>query len=195
MNFKKVFRGYDPIEVDKHLAETANKEQQIRTAQKERIDELLEENRVLRKRVSHYEVNEQAISQALIDSHKLADEVKLDAEKYSNLVLNRAKIFCASWRAYSKTLVAALSDEEVREFNFLQRKIENMINAYEGKQQDSQVAAAKADERQNDVPFGVFSNPIVRVEDASEHVIDLKELTKTNQTLEEICAELGILKK
>ena len=185
MKFKKVFRGYDPKEVDRHLTETANKEQQIRTAQKERIDELVDENRELRKLVQQYQADEQAISRSLISSHNVAEEVKVDADKYSELVLNRAKIFCASWRAYSQTLVAALSNEEVREFNFLQRKIENMIAAYESKEEKEVAAAAAA---------GAYSNPIERVELASEQIIDLKELTSPNQSLEEICAELGIIK-
>ena len=186
MKFKRVFRGYDPAEVDRQLTENANKEQQIRTAQKERIDELLEENRNLRTLVAKYQSDEQAISRSLIASQNLAQEVKLDADKYSELVLNRAKIFCASWRAYSRTLVASLTDVEIREFNFLQRKIENMIHAYEGSDA-REVAATEA--------VGTFSNPILRVEEACEQVIDLKELTTPSQSLEEICAELGIIKK
>ena len=183
MKFKKVFRGYDPKEVDRHLTETASKDQQVRTAQKERIEELLEENRALRKLVHQYQVDEQAISRSLVASHNLAQEVKHDADKYSDLVLTRAKIFCASWRAYSQTLVATLSDEEVREFNFLQRKIENMVGVYEGKE-EAEVAAAQA--------VGSYSNPIERVEKASEQVIDLNELISPKQSLEEICAELGL---
>ena len=209
MKFKKVFRGYDPKEVDKHLTENAGKDQQIRAAQKERIEELLEENRALRKLVHQYQADEQAISKSLIASQNLAHEVKIDADKYSELVLTRAKIFCASWRAYSQTLVASLTDEEVREFNFLQRKIENMIGVYESgevsgeisgevsgnvetardaESQTAQVAAATA-------IGGYYSNPIERVEKASEQVIDLNELISPKQSLEEICAELGILKK
>ena len=48
MKFKMVLRGYDPKEVDKHLADTSAKEQEIRVAQKERIAELSEENRALK---------------------------------------------------------------------------------------------------------------------------------------------------
>ena len=190
MKFKKVFRGYDPKEVDRHLNETANKEQQIRASQKERIDELLEENRTLRSTVQKYQANEQAISQALVDSHRLAEDLKLDAERYSKLVLNRAKIFCASWRAYSQTLAATLTDKEVREFNALQRKIEGLIAAYEGKD-DREVAAAQA---VSDTAHAFF-NPIDKVEGASEQVIDLKELVSPSQTLDEICAELGLTRR
>ena len=187
MKFKKVLRGYDPKEVDRHLSETAAKEQEIRAAQKERIAELSEENRALRKLVRQYHADEQAISSSLIASQNLAHEVKLDADKYSEFVLTRAKIFCASWRAYSRTLVASLSDEEVRELNSLQRKIENLIDAYEGKEV-AEVAAAEADSDKKHA----FSNPISRIEGVSEQIIDLEELTNPSQSLEEICAELGL---
>ena len=199
MKFKKVFRGYDPAEVDKHLSETAAKEQQIRTAQKERIDELLEENRVLRVRVEQYKADEQAISQSLIAAQNMAQELKLEADKYSKLVLNRAKLFAASWRAYAKTLVASLNAEEVEQFNSLQRKIEKLINAYEGKdakegKEAREVAASEAAAAPSNAAAG-FANPITKVESAAEQVIDLKELTSPIQSLEEICIELGIVQK
>ena len=190
MKFKKVLRGYDPKEVDRNLAETAAKEQEIRVSQKERIEELSEENRALRKLVKQYHADEQAISSSLIASQNLAKEVRLDADKYSEFVLTRAKIFCASWRAYSQTLVASLSDEEVRELNLLQRKIENLINSYEGKEV-AEVAAAEADSVKNNV----FSNPISRIESVGEQIIDLDELTNPSQSLEEICAELGLARR
>ena len=71
MNFKKVFRGYDPKQVDKYIAETAQKEQQLRTAQKERIDELSDENYALRQQIKQYQTDEQAISKSLIASQQL----------------------------------------------------------------------------------------------------------------------------
>lgn len=314
MSFKRVFRGYDPNEVDKYIADNAAKEQQIRTAQKERIDELSDENYALRQQVKQYQTDEQAISKSLIASQHLAQELKFDAERYSDLVLSRAKIFYATWRAYSRTLIASLSEEEVRAFNALQKKIEDVINAYEGKdvakemeekearqdrvaatvsqaaaerscseldetaalphtfdaklpeqaptqrhetEQNSQSEAVvepqqaqpKAEPQEEQMPLavqssaqppldtpqsdisasaqseskwddsrlteeekwrrarevvdvtpsektmGIYSNPISKVEQASGQVIDLRELTKTDMSLEELCAELGLIEK
>lgn len=256
MNFKKVFRGYDPDQVDKYIAETALKEQQLRVAQKERIDELLDENYTLRQQVAQYQTDEQAISKSLVASQKLAQELKFDAEKYSDLVLSRAKIFYATWRAYAQTLIASLSPEEVEEFNKIQKKIENIINAYEGKdiekeisereQQVSKATAtapkvvedstvqpkqkqpqptAEAEQSLGDQPkastdvtveeasteqptephsrvdvdvtpsettMGIYSNPIRKIEQAADQVIDLRELTKVDMSLEDLCAELGL---
>ena len=200
MKFKKVIRGYDPKEVDKHITETAAKEQEIRASQRERIEELLEENRTLRKLAQQYHADENAISKSLIDSNSLADDIKREADEYCERALTRAKIFCASWRAYAKTLIASLSDEEVREFNALQRKIESIVSVYEGKKTEASeakkdggeeratVAAAEAKNTKN----VEFSNPISRIEGFSEQTIDLKELIAPEQSLEEICAELGL---
>ena len=185
MKFKRVFRGYDPREVDRHLVESSNKEQQIRTAQKERIDELVEENSALRKLVAQYQADEQAISRALIQSQNVAEQTRQQANEYSQMAIRRAKVFCASWQAYASTLVAALSDEEVRQLNGLQRKIENLLTEYNGNNAQ-EVAATQA---------GVYFNPIARVEGAAEQVIDLNELVAPSQSLEEICVELGIIKK
>ena len=190
MKFRKVLRGYDPKEVDKHLLDTAAKEQEIRVAQKERIEELAEENRALKKLVKQYHADEQAISSSIIASHNLAQVVRLDADKYSEFVLKRAKIFVASWQAYSQMLVASLTDDEVKAFNAIQKKIEALIDDYENS--DSKEAAAT--EAKND-GNSVFSNPISRIEGASEQIIDLNELTTPTQSLEEICEELGLKKK
>lgn len=255
MNFKKVFRGYDPDEVDKYIAETALKEQQIRNSQKERIDELSDENHSLRQQVKQYQTDEQAISKSLVASQHLAQELKFDAERYSDLVLSRAKIFYATWRAYAKTLIASLSKEEVESFNALQKKIEDVINAYEGKdvareidersaqrkaeaEVETKAAEAAKAEAETDKtaaaqvavatqPVHVQSvteeqhaseeekwrqaravvdvtpsettmriyNPISKVEQASGQVIDLRELTKTDMSLEDLCAELGLIVK
>ncbi len=278
MSFKKVFRGYDPIEVDKYIADTAAKEQKIRVAQKERIDQLSDENHALRQQIKQYQTDEQAISKSLIASQHLAQELKFDAERYSDLVLSRAKIFYATWRAYSQTLIAALSEDEVRAFNTLQNKIEAVINAYEGKdvakemeekkaRHEREVASAAAaqqaeiqSEAQSAAPqqqpaaqqtsaaqpavqtapspaqpvvqpvssaeqktvseerplteeekwrqarevvdvtpsektMGIYANPIGKVEQASGQVIDLRELTKTDMSLEDLCAELGLIVK
>lgn len=210
MNFDKVFRGYNPQQVDEYIAQNANKEAEFRQAQKERIDQLADENNNLRQQLKQYQMDEQAISKSLVESQRLAQEMKGDAQKFSDLVLDRAKIFYATWHAYSQTLVESLSPDEVQAFAQLQRKIENIINAYEGKDvknelqavnayaqaEAQQVAMTVADVTPSDktMKMGNYANPIAKVEEAS-HVIDLKELTQTDQSLEDLCAELGLIKK
>ena len=207
MTFKKKHRGYDPAEVDKYIEETAKNEHKIRTAQKERIDELTDENYALRQQLHQYQTDEQAISKSLIVSQHLAQEMKFDAEKYSELVLSRAKIFYATWRAYAQTLISSLSTEEVAEFNKIQRKIEDLINAYEGKDiakeleksefekvapEKKVIAKHVADIKPSQATMGTFANPITKIEKVADQAIDLRELTRTDLSLEELCAELGL---
>lgn len=295
MIFKKVFRGYNPAQVDKYIAETAAREQQIRVAQKERIEQLVDENAALTEKIKQYQTDEQAISKSLIASQHLAEELKFDAEKYSELVLTRAKIFYATWRAYAQTMIASLSSDEVKAFNQLQRKVEAIINAYEGSdiereiaegshahavQQQSEAHVPQVEQPQPEVEqstvqqqldmqsdiaesepsdanshpvsefatfehsaeaqlssvgeqpsvaateqqfvsthsdlspidvllasdeptrevdvtptnatMGVLVNPIQKVEQAADQVIDLKELIHTDMSLEDLCEELGL---
>ena len=192
MNFKKVFRGYDPKQVESYIAETATKEQQIRTAQKERIDELSDENYALRQQLKQYQTDEQAISHSLIESQTLASKLREDADKYADAVLTRAKVFYATWRAYAQTLVYSLSADEVAEFNELQRKMEHAINDYEGN--SSKVAATTIGKHSAKTKTAGYTNPIRKVETAV-NAIELDELTKTDVSLEDICTELGLMKK
>lgn len=207
MKFKRVFRGYDVKQVDAYILHVQEDEKQHSQALKERIDELTEENYVLLKQVEQYQTDEKAISKSLIDSQKLADELTQDAEKYSDLVLTRAKIFYAAWSAYSQTLIATLSDDEVKSFNKIQGKIENIINAYEGKNiaDDSkdlvQMANSQEDvsmtEQLDITPSEAtmqqrLQNPIDKVQQASDYTIDLRELASTDQSLEQLCADLGL---
>ena len=133
MEFKKVFRGYSPKQVDEYIQQITQKHEQVRLAQKQYLEELTEENYQLRHKVKQYQLDEQAIAKSLIESQKLAEELKNDAVRFSDLVLSRAKVFYATWQAYAKTLSATLDEQEIIQFNNLMAKIENIINAFEGK--------------------------------------------------------------
>ena len=229
MKFKKVLSGYSPKQVDEYLRDLTQKHEQVRLAQKQHLDELTEENYQLRQKVKQFEQDEQAISKSLIESQKLASELKNDAVRFSELVLSRAKVFYATWQAYAKTLVATLDDQELLQFGRLMAKIERLINAYEGKNVHSDVKTivdkarqtdvvetptdqpqAHADDAQTEVvatdtppvetpdlapsatTMGVYANPIDKVEQAGQ-VIDLRELTKVDDSLEQLCVDLGLI--
>ena len=106
MEFKRAFRGYDVNEVDRYIAETADKEKKIRLNQRERIDELSDENYLLREELNRYKADEQAIIKSLVASRNLAHDVELSAEEYADKVLIQAKKFYATWQTYAvwKTL-------------------------------------------------------------------------------------------
>ena len=229
MKFKKVLSGYSPKQVEEYLRDLTQKHEQVRLAQKQHLDELTEENYQLRQKVKQFEQDEQAISKSLIESQKLASELKNDAVRFSELVLSRAKVFYATWQAYAKTLVATLDDQELLQFGRLMAKIERLINAYEGKNVHSDVKTIVDKARQTDVvetpidqpqeqaddaqtevaatdtppvetpdlapsatTMGVYANPIDKVEQAGQ-VIDLRELTKVDDSLEQLCVDLGLI--
>ena len=229
MKFKKVLGGYSPKQVDEYIRNLTQKHEQVRLDQKQHLDELTDENYQLRQKVKQFEQDEQAISKSLIESQKLASELKNDAVRFSDLVLSRAKVFYATWQAYAKTLVATLDDQELLQFGRLMAKIERLINAYEGKnvhadvktivdraqQTDdvteqpqeqtvdaqTEVAVAEApaeptaetpDLAPSATTMGVYANPIDKVEQAGQ-VIDLRELTKVDDSLEQLCIDLGLI--
>lgn len=197
MKFNKVFRGYDPKQVDNYVAEQEKKHKEVGSSQKRRIDELADENAELRAVIAKYREDESAISKALIASNKLASELKGDAEKFSELTLSRAKIFYATWYAYSQTFVSALSGEEVRQFNLLKLKVERIINAYEGQNvqqfaaEVAQKIAAEADDVAATATGTERVNPIEKVV-AVAHEIELEELLKPTQSLADLCRDLGL---
>ena len=111
--FKKALFGYDTKQVDQHVQALTEQNQAILPL-RERVEELREENESLRLLVKKYQDDEQAISKSLVESQKIADELRGDAKQFAEITLSRAKIFYATWTAYSKTLVASLSAEELK---------------------------------------------------------------------------------
>lgn len=174
MKFRRVPAGYSPKEVQKYV-EKLMSENQLHCMQKQRIDELAEENHCLRAQLKKYEEDSQAIAQTLVQARKEALAIKAEAEKYSQETLRRAKQFYAAWSGTAKTLVAALSDEEVRSLNRLKNKLEGEIASFEGNGQG-----------RTSQP-----NPVSKVA-ASAAVIDLEELVRPTESLEELCRSLGL---
>lgn len=193
--FDTVFRGYDKQAVDSYINDITTRYDNALASQKDRIFSLVDENGQLKEKLQQYIVDEQAISKSLVESQKLASELKYDAEKYSRLVLTRAKVFYATWQSYAKTLLATLTDAEVKQFNALADKVRQLIDTYEGDgttttMLDNVVATSTVIPTQESKPT---ANPIERVQQVAGAVIDPKEIIETDQTLEELCRELGLI--
>lgn len=155
MKFKKAFRGYNRQEVDAFILKTKQEYEDLLAKQKERIFQLDEENSQLKEQVKQYKIDEQAISKSLVESQKLASELKGDAEQFAQLTLNRAKIFYATWQSYAKTMLNSLTPDEVKQFNTLSKKLENVIKVYEGDEKASsavQQTAATLTAKQKKTP-------------------------------------------
>ncbi len=212
MKFRKVFRGYDPRQVDQFLKTKEESDAMVLQAQRERIDQLADENNRLKEQLAKFNDKEKAISDALVQSQQLAVKLQNDADKYAEVVLTRAKLFYAAWQAYSQTMVSALSYQELQRFNELKAKLERLIKNYDGSDigsetadlvltangevQSQQMTTATANQRSADrLPTEGRvggTNPIHRVEQAVGATIDLKELIHPDQSLSDICADLGL---
>lgn len=215
MKFKTTIRGYSKTEVDMYLADLEQRQNNLLSAQKQRIDELADENFALRRQVESYAQSERAISQALVDANSFAKQVEGDAQKFAEVTLARAKLFYVTWTAYSKTLIATLTDEEVRRFNSLKDKVEKAINAYEGgdvssyaatiahqmdliDKRDTQPVAPSLHTAATQATAPVapsrerLVNPITKVEKAAGQTIDLRELIHPDSSLAELCRDLGL---
>lgn len=249
--FKKVFRGYDPVEVDRYIAANAEQEANTRRAQRERIEELLEENYNIRDRLAELQRAQNDVADALIAAQAAARDIEQNAKDYADKALIEAKKFYATWQAYSKTIVASFTEDELAAFSALEQKIGEVISGYEkklkcgsaasaeaksdvraddeataGEQTDNDVAAAQpalkptpknsakrsmsaADfvktieraaedinteaEQSAQKSSKSAKNPIARVEQAAGQSIDLREILRPEESLEDICASLGLI--
>lgn len=189
--FETTFRGYNKDQVDKYILELEQKYANTLSDQKDRIFSLVDEISTLNDQLKQYKLDEQAISKSLVESQRLASELKYDADRYNQLTLRKAKIFYATWQTYAKTLLATLTDSEVRQFNALSDKIATLINSSEGIENSQTVSSI--------VPTVVQptssnnANPIVRVQNMSQQSIDPRELIDNDLSLEELCKDLGLM--
>lgn len=227
MEFRKVFHGYDPHSVDKYLSDLTEQNKKIHSSQRERIDELLDENATLRDRIAELQAKENAVTDALVVSRNAALLMERQAKDYSDKALFQAKKFYATWQAYAQTVVSSFTKEELAAFNGLQRKIERVIAEYEreakknaekipfsqrmereleelnrrsreleASEKAAAAASAPAEQSAQEAVSDVTDkllNPIDKVEKAAEQAIDLRELTRATDSLEDLCADLGLV--
>lgn len=212
MKFSKTLRGYSPREVDLYLDTLKNKYNEIFAEQRQRVDELSDENAELRANLEDYKSKEKSIVDSIVESQKVAASVKSEADKYAEVISLRAKEFYAAWQNYSKTLVSSLSDAEVAQFNEILAKMESLVNDFDGGDVRQFSAATAADvnltsqtsvDSQDDVVqskaeqkfASKMINPIKKVEDAAgerHHAIELEELLVPKESLDDLCRSLGV---
>lgn len=219
MKFARVFRGYAPKEVDAYLNTLKTKNDELLSAQRQRLNELADENYSLRQTLSQYQNKEKAISEALTQARCLAEKTQNDAEKYAETTVLRAKVFFAAWQTYAKTLVASLDDGEVAQLNAIVKKMECQIDSFDGlsvrdfaqnvvcakcSEGDTADDCAKTGTAPETTPeshgtTGKRENPLEKVQKllaqsdkSPTPVIELDELTNPTESLEELCRTLGI---
>lgn len=133
-DFRKVFRGYDPEEVDTFLEVVA-----------ERFEELVSENRTLverserlRERVSGQEGREKAVQEALITAQELREEMRQQARREADFLRGEAEAEADRTVAEAERRVAerrkALEELERMRLRFLKsfrKLLERQLDAVE----------------------------------------------------------------
>lgn len=94
LEFKRVFRGYDSEAVDQAWAETDRQLSEANAANKElrlQINSLREQNSEWGNRLKSYEQIEKDLRDALLSAQRVANQIKDDANKQANEVLQSAQ--------------------------------------------------------------------------------------------------------
>lgn len=94
-DFKRVIRGYEPEAVDQAWAETDRQLSEANAANKElrlQSNSLREQNSELGNRLKYYEQIEKDLRDALLSAQRIANQVKEEATKQSNELIQSARI-------------------------------------------------------------------------------------------------------
>lgn len=92
--FKKVMRGYDPEAVDQAWAESARQLSEAQAMNKElrlQINSLREQNTEWGLRLKNYEQVEKDLRDALLSAQRIANQVKDDAEREAEVLLQSVR--------------------------------------------------------------------------------------------------------
>ena len=94
-DFKRVIRGYDPEAVNQAWAETDRQLSEANAAHKElrlQINSLREQNAEWGSRLKNYEQMEKDLRDALLSAQRIANQVKDEATKQANELIQSARI-------------------------------------------------------------------------------------------------------
>ena len=96
--FKRAIRGYDEKEVNAFLTKLNDNFASVTEEQKERIDELKEQNEKLSEELREYKKKEKLIERTLTEATKRAGDIESELKTQYALEIERLKIFQAKWK-------------------------------------------------------------------------------------------------
>lgn len=99
-DFSQSRHGYSPAEVDSYINRLKLEYEDRLAAQKERIFDLVEELKSVKKELDDYHRKDDEISSALMNAVSKAKEIEAEAEARYESELNRLKIFHTKWVRY-----------------------------------------------------------------------------------------------
>ncbi len=136
--FNKVFRGYDPVEVNQFLdgvikqVELMVKEISVKDAEIDRLKDYENNNKLLQGQIEQLKQNEETLNKSLLMVQKTADDMRMATHKERDIILVDAK------RSANRIVNEALLRAEKTEFeanmlrrniNIFKRRLKNIIQS------------------------------------------------------------------
>lgn len=202
--FRKVLRGYDEKEVNVFLTKLNDNFASVSEEQKERIDELKEQNEKLAEELSVYRKKEKLIERTLTEATRRAEDIEGELKTQYALEIERLKIFQAKWtNCYEELKNKYHFDKDVNNMESLvintkQTLIDKLgrlniilphLESEEQMQFDSESERiTKLQEEQADRLVSELKNQIKELDEE----FDYKEALTPKKSLEELCREIGL---
>lgn len=202
--FRKVLRGYDEKEVNVFLTKLNDNFASVSQEQKERIDELKEQNEKLAEELSVYRKKEKLIERTLTEATRRAEDIESELKTQYALEIERLKIFQAKWtNCYEELKNKYHFDKDVNNMESLvintkQTLIDKLgrlniiLPHFESEEQmqfDSESEGiTKLQEEQADRLVSELKNQIKELDEE----FDYKEALTPKKSLEELCREIGL---
>lgn len=202
--FRKVLRGYDEKEVNVFLTKLNDNFASVSEEQKERIDELKEQNEKLAEELSVYRKKEKLIERTLTEATRRAEDIESELKTQYALEIERLKIFQAKWtNCYEELKNKYHFDKDVNNMESLvintkQTLIDKLgrlniilphLESEEQMQFDSESERiTKLQEEQADRLVSELKNQIKELDEE----FDYKEALTPKKSLEELCREIGL---
>jgi len=202
--FRKVLRGYDEKEVNVFLTKLNDNFASVSQEQKERIDELKEQNEKLAEELCVYRKKEKLIERTLTEATRRAEDIESELKTQYALEIERLKIFQAKWtNCYEELKNKYHFDKDVNNMESLvintkQTLIDKLgrlniilphLESEEQMQFDSESERiTKLQEEQADRLVSELKNQIKELDEE----FDYKEALTPKKSLEELCREIGL---
>jgi len=171
MKFDVVKKGYNQLQVDEYIQKITEENQDIITQQKDAIEQLKQENRLLVEKVEGYESKKDEIFVAFVEAQETSARLKRKAEQRFEQEIERLKLFQQKWTKYAKDIVLTLSQEQAQKFEQMSKKFDEILSIYAKDIQPVSIKNTIEEQLFDDKSF----QPLKKVEKFLDNFEDLPE--------------------
>ena len=186
--FRIVRKGYDTQEVDRYLEKSVKNYEAAMAEQKDRIFQLVEENKILNEKKREYEDSKDAIGKAIIEANVKAEQIVAEAQTRAEDQLEHLKLFSLKLDNYFG------EDSEEEDYKKLRELVENVILKGRADESDLSKAEEISEKHMN------FADKLVvllreNVTQKQNYTALIEELAKDKEEYEKLKAEEAALVK